>query len=383
MVQPHSDMYWMKQALHDAALGEGYVEPNPMVGCVLVSDNTMIGRGHHARFGGPHAEVVAIADARRRGHADRLADCTAYVTLEPCCHFGKTPPCTEALRQARVRRVVVAMSDPYREVMGQGISWLRKHGLIVDVGIGAIEARRLTAPYLKRVESGLPWLIAKWAMSLDGKIATKTGHSQWISCEESRRQVHQLRARVDAVMVGSGTALADDPQLTARNVSIARQALRVVVDSRLRLPLESQLVRSAKEFATLVWTGPEADLARMVSLRDQGVEVIVSEFADRDQRLKSLLHFLASERNLTNVLVEGGSQLMGALLDAKLIDQCEVFVAPRLIGGAQAVSAIAGCGADNVEAGLQLDTVVTEACGSDLHISCRTMRSNRPNDLPN
>ena len=237
-----SDPRHMKRAITLARRGEGKVEPNPMVGCVLVRDGKVLGEGWHRVFGGPHAEIEALRAAAKAGPDVR--GCDAYVSLEPCCHHGKTPPCTEALIDAGVARVLVGVADPFAQVAGRGIAALRDAGVQVEVGIEHEAASDLIAPFARRVTAGRPWVIAKWAQPLDGRIATATGQSRWISNDASRRQVHQLRARVDAVMVGVGTVIADDPQLTARDVRRLRVARRVVVDPSLRIPLDATLLRS-------------------------------------------------------------------------------------------------------------------------------------------
>src|SRR5262249_38708583 len=229
------DWPWMQLALELAERGRGAVEPNPLVGAVVVRDGRLVGEGWHQRYGEAHA--LAAAGAAAQG-------ATLYVTLEPCCHYGKTPPCTEAVLRAGVGRVVAAMLDPFPPVSGQGVARLRAVGVTVEVGLGEAEARRLNAPYLKLLATGRPYVHAKWAMTLDGKICTRTGDSKWISGEASRRRVHELRGRMDAILVGIGTALADDPLLTARPPG-PRIATRIVLDSRGRLPASAQLVRTA------------------------------------------------------------------------------------------------------------------------------------------
>src|SRR6266566_3686691 len=225
-----SDEFWMRWALELAERGRGYVEPNPLVGAVLVRDGRVVGEGWHRRHGEAHAEVNALAEA---GAAARGA--TLYVTLEPCCHHGKTPPCTDAVLRAGIRRVVAAMADPFPRVAGQGTALLQAAAVAVEVGLGEAEARRLNAPYLKLLTTGRPYVHAKWAMTLDGKIATRTGDSKWISGEMSRRHTHELRGRMDAIIVGIGTVLADNPILTVRPPG-PRVPIRIVLDSRGRLP---------------------------------------------------------------------------------------------------------------------------------------------------
>jgi diaminohydroxyphosphoribosylaminopyrimidine deaminase / 5-amino-6-(5-phosphoribosylamino)uracil reductase len=360
------DQRWMREALRLAAMGQGAVEPNPMVGCVLVNENGQIGSGYHKKYGGPHAEVEALANASGK----RVEGATAYVTLEPCCHFGKTPPCADALIAAKVARVVAASRDPHAVVDGGGIAILRAAGIEVEVGLLESEAHELNAPYFKRIATRKPWVIAKWAMSLDGKIATRTGHSQWISGESSRRWVHELRGRIDAVVVGIGTALADDPLLTARPAG-PRQALRVVVDSRLRLPLRSQLVQTAREDPLFIWAGPKADATKITELESLGCKVCISPTEDRQERLVEMLEVLAQEESVTNMLVEGGGELLGSLFDARQIDQCEVFVAPKLIGGSSAPSPLAGRGMEMVSDGPAINLIHHQMRDQDVHLTYR------------
>jgi diaminohydroxyphosphoribosylaminopyrimidine deaminase/5-amino-6-(5-phosphoribosylamino)uracil reductase len=374
------DRAWMLEALRLAELGVGKVEPNPAVGCVLVSQGKLIGSGFHARYGEAHAERVAIGQAKLLGNETRLSGCTAYVTLEPCCHHGKTPPCTDALLDIGASRVVVATQDPFAAVSGKGISLLRSAGIQVDVGLEAEAALQLNAPYFKRLATGLPWVIAKWAMSLDGRIASSTGNSQWISSETSRQWVHRLRGRVDAILVGRGTAQADDPLLTARlpaDQPPCRTALRVVIDSRLSLPVSSRLVQTAAQFPTLIWTTPLADLNRAQALRRAGCRVESSLSTQPSDNLQQLLQFLVQEYCTTNLLVEGGGQLLGSLFDLRQIDQCEVFIAPKLIGGANAVSPLAGVGVSTIPSGPECHAVQFRASDTDVHYSCRLRWPNR------
>ena len=369
-----NDRQWMRRALHLAEQGLGQVEPNPLVGCVLVRKERLVGSGYHAEYGGPHAELAAVQDAMQAGRADLLRGCTAYVTLEPCCHHGKTPPCCDLLIEAGVSRVVIAMQDPFPAVSGKGIQQLKEAGIQVDTGLLEHLALQLNAPYIKRIQSGRPWVIAKWAMSLDGRIATATGHSQWISCETSREAVHRLRGRVDAILVGSRTAAADDPMLTARlsdGQPPLRVATRVIVDSQLNLRPESRIVQTAQKIPTLVWCGPGFDQVKASRLRQLGCQVeSPSQQSERD-RLDHLLLFLADQYQATNVLVEGGGGLLGALFDLKQIDECQVFIAPKIIGGQLATSPIAGLGINKVTDGPRCISLSTSSSGDDIHWCCR------------
>ncbi len=320
-----------------ARRGEGHVEPNPMVGCVLVNAGQLVGEGWHQKFGGHHAEVNALLAA-----GDDATGSTAYVTLEPCSHHGKTPPCCDALIAAKVRRVVVACEDPNPNVSGQGIKQLRSAGIEVEVGLLDHQSHLILAPYLKRTRTGIPWIIAKWAMTLDGKIATSTGDSKWISNESSRAIVHQIRGRVDAILIGAGTANADNPLLTARPEG-PRIATRIVMDSNLRIALDSQLCQTAEQFPTLIAVGPGCPKDRIKSLEATGCEVWQGMSPDAEQRLSRLLAELG-KRGMTNVLVEGGSAILGALHDLNQIDEAHVFIGPKLIGGSSSLSPMAGNG---------------------------------------
>lgn len=336
-----SDRKYMQRALALAVRGQGSVEPNPMVGCVIVRAGHVLGEGYHRRFGGAHAEVEAL---RHCSHGARGA--TVYVTLEPCCHVGKTGPCTDALLAAGVGRVVAAMRDPDPRVAGRGISMLRRRGVRVDVDVCREEAERLNAPYLALRRRGVPWVIAKWAQSVDGRIATRTGASKWISGSASRAIVHGLRGRVDAVVVGIGTVLADDPSLTSRVGRPKRIARRVVLDSRLRIPLRCVLVRTAKAVPVIVATTRAAIRrtgARARHLEAAGVEVL--PLASREGRVD--LHALLAafgRRSMTNVLFEGGGDVLGSLFDERLVNEAYVFISPRVLGGAAARSAVGGRG---------------------------------------
>ena len=367
MQQHEIDLWHMRRAVELAARGEGFVEPNPMVGCVIARGAEIIGEGWHRRFGEAHAEVEALRMA-----GDRAAGATLYVTLEPCCHQGKTPPCTRAVIEGGLQRVVVACRDPFPQVQGGGIDELRDAGITVDVGLLEPEARRLNTPYLKLLETGRPWIIVKWAMSLDGKIATHTGQSRWISGPESRRIVHALRGRVDAILVGRGTAERDDPLLTARPPG-PRTAVRVVLDTRATLSGDSQLARSAGETPVLVAVGTEASSADRLRLGNAGCEVFVCDGETHAARLDSLLLELG-RRRLTNVLVEGGGRVFGNLLDALAIDEVHVFVAPKLIGGEESPTAVGGAGIAEISAAMQLDSPEVQQVGDDVYVRARVSR---------
>jgi diaminohydroxyphosphoribosylaminopyrimidine deaminase/5-amino-6-(5-phosphoribosylamino)uracil reductase len=330
------DAHWMRQALELAVQGEGKVEPNPMVGCVIVRDGRCIAHGWHRTFGGPHAEVEAVRECDPR----QLEGATFYVTLEPCAHHGKTPPCVDLLIASRPARVVIGTQDPFPSVRGKGIERLRQAGITVDVGCLLPDAQRLIAPFRKRIETSMPWVIAKWAMTLDGRIASRTGNSQWISNPASRAQVHQMRGRVDAILIGIGTALADNPSLTARPPG-PRTPRRIVLDRSLRLPIDGQLARTARQVPLEVWTSAKADPQRCEKLKQLGIQIRL--FEQSPNTLAALLRAIAGE-GVTNLLVEGGGAVLGTFFDQQWVDEVAVFIAPGVLGGRQAKEPVGGEG---------------------------------------
>jgi diaminohydroxyphosphoribosylaminopyrimidine deaminase/5-amino-6-(5-phosphoribosylamino)uracil reductase len=351
----------MLRAVGLSRRGAGRVEPNPMVGCVIARGDRTIGEGYHRKFGGPHAEVEALANC-----VESPRGATAYVSLEPCRHHGKTPPCTKALIEAGIAEVYVAVRDPSKEVNGKGVRELRQAGIKVHLGLCAEQAAEVLAPFLVRAELHRPYVIAKWAQSLDGKLATRTGHSQWVSCESSRKQVHKLRARVDAILVGSGTVLADDPMLTARDVRLRRCALRVVLDGRLRLPGKCQLVASAGRHRTLVFTSEgKSNSPKARRLIRQGVEVVGCRRGSGGLSLAACLTEL-HRREVTNLLVEGGGAVLSSFLRVHLVDEARVFVAPIMIGGNGASVAFAKNGVARVDKALAPRKVSVKPSGQDV-----------------
>lgn len=359
-----SDIDWMRRALELARRGQGAVEPNPMVGAVLVRGGVVVAEGWHERFGEAHAEVNAIAAA-----GERARGATLYVTLEPCCHFGKTPPCTEAIVAAGISRVVAAMPDPFPHVNGGGLEKLRAAGIVVEVGLLETDSRRMNAPYLTLVEKGRPFVHAKWAMTLDGKIATRTGNSKWISCDAARELAHSIRGRMDAIIVGAGTVRMDDPLLTARPGG-PRTPLRVVLSRDGALPESCQLLQSAHQTPLLVAGDRIADDTR-ANLQLRGSEVLdMSSVAD--------LLTVFGKRRYTNVLIEGGASVLGSFRDAGLIDMVHVFIAPKLVGGAAAFTPMAGGGATTIEEGLRVVEWEFEPVGADYYLRGRIANAQTP-----
>ncbi|MEM7722745.1 MAG: bifunctional diaminohydroxyphosphoribosylaminopyrimidine deaminase/5-amino-6-(5-phosphoribosylamino)uracil reductase RibD [Pseudomonadota bacterium] len=322
-----ADARWMRLALSLGARGQGRVWPNPAVGCVLVKDNHVIGRGWTQPGGRPHAEVIALSQA-----AQAARGATAYVSLEPCAHYGQTPPCAEALVAAGVARVVIALRDPDPRVDGGGMAMLRAAGIEVVEGVCEAEARVAHAGFLNRVTQGRPTLNLKLASSVDGRIATATGESQWITGPQARRQVHAMRARHDAVLIGAGTARADDPSLTVRGLGMAHQPARIVVSRRLDLPDNSALMRTARDVPVWLCHGADAPEAAKARWRDAGAEVIAVASGPGGQLdLTQVMQSLGA-RGLTRVFCEGGGALAAGLLAADLVDDLVVFGAGLVIG---------------------------------------------------
>jgi diaminohydroxyphosphoribosylaminopyrimidine deaminase/5-amino-6-(5-phosphoribosylamino)uracil reductase len=360
----------LDRAIELGRRGLGRVSPNPLVGAVVERDGTVLGEGWHEEYGGPHAEVNAI---RAAGEAD-LRGASLYVSLEPCCHQGRQPPCTDAILAAGIGRVVVASDDPTEKASGRGLGILRDEGVDVVVVDGALAARaRLeNQAFRKHARTGRPWVLFKSAMSLDGKVATRSGDSKWISSEHSRTCAHHWRASVDAVVVGVGTALADDPQLTARVPDVHRQPRRVVFDSTARLPLDSRLVAMAREIPLTVVTSRAAPRAAVEHLELAGAEVLVTAGENEPGRVVSALDQLgALEFPVTALLLEGGPHLAGAFLDAGEIDEARLFIAPLLLGGASARDPLEGEGVERIADAMRALSLSCEPSGEDVLLTAR------------
>ncbi|MEI6207560.1 MAG: bifunctional diaminohydroxyphosphoribosylaminopyrimidine deaminase/5-amino-6-(5-phosphoribosylamino)uracil reductase RibD [Desulfuromonadales bacterium] len=319
-----TDMKFMKRAVTLARKGIGKTSPNPAVGCVIVKDGRIIGEGWHRRAGGPHAEVHALEKA---GEAARGAD--VYVTLEPCSHTGKTPPCSRALIRAGVRRVVAGVLDPNPKVNGAGLTELRQRGIETNCGVLEDECRAINRAFFKHVTTGLPFVTFKCAMTLDGKIATATGESRWVSCEQSRRYVHRMRSEHDAIMVGVDTIIADNPQLTVRHVK-GRNPVRVIVDTHLRTPESVGVIEGELAKGTIIAT-TESSPKMHLRYTQHGAAILVCEEFDGRVSMSDLLRKLG-ETGIQSILLEGGSRLAGAMLKQALIDEFVLFIAPKILG---------------------------------------------------
>ena len=360
---------YMARALALAERALGTTSPNPAVGAVLVRDGQVVGEGYTQPPGQAHAEIVALRQA-----GDKARGATLYVTLEPCCHYGRTPPCVNAIIEARVREVHYATLDPNPLVNGRGRQQLEAAGIPVSAGDGAEASRRLNDAYCKFVTTGLPFVTAKFAASLDGRIAARGGDSKWITGEAARQEAHRMRSLSDAVMVGIGTVLADDPQLTARDAlgqALPRQPMRIVVDSHGRTPLAARLFREPGPVLIACASLPEE---RLRAYQDAGAEVVPLPSNDGRVDLQGLL-VLLGQRQVTSVLAEGGSALLGSLFDQRLVDKVAAFIAPVIIGGDAALPAVGGQGAASMAQALQLTDVSFRQFGDDLLVTGYPQRS--------
>jgi diaminohydroxyphosphoribosylaminopyrimidine deaminase/5-amino-6-(5-phosphoribosylamino)uracil reductase len=353
------DERYMRMALSLAKRAEGMTSPNPLVGAVIVRGGKVVGSGYHKRAGLPHAEINAIEDAGRKANGAVL-----YVTLEPCDHFGRTPPCTDAIINSGIKTVVIATPDPNPLTGGRGIKMLKRHGIKTVVGILKDEARSMNKAFEKRVTKNMPYVTVKSAESIDGKIATRTGDSKWITSEDSRRYVHRLRALSDAVMVGVNTIIKDDPLLTSR-IQGSRQPVRIIVDSHLRTPLNAKIFSNIKRAPLIIVTiGKSSKIGRYVEL---GAEVIIVKAKGGMVDLRALLKELA-KREITSILVEGGGNLNAKLLEESLADKVLFFISPKIIGGRDAITSVEGRGAKNVKDAVKLKNIKLKKFRDDILI---------------
>jgi len=356
-----SEEKYMERALELARKGEGRTNPNPAVGAVVVRNNQIVGEGYHPRAGMPHAEIYAL---RQAGSLARGAD--LYVTLEPCSHPGKTMACTDAILRAGISRVIVGCRDPNPKVDGRGLAVLGKSGVATFCGLREKECRRLIAPFAKHVRTGLPYVMLKAAMTLDGKIATVTGDSRWISNDQSRLWVHGLRDRVDAIMVGAGTVLRDDPRLTTRLPDGGRDPIRIVVDQCLDTPVGAQLLHLTSDSQTIIAASTNASTAKAERLRDLGAEILQLPEGNEGVDLRELMEILG-RRNVQSILLEGGSRLNGAMWRAGLIDRIMICVAAKIVGG-EGLSPLSGKGVPWMAEAVCLKDVRVNRFGDDVLI---------------
>ncbi len=346
-----SDVEYMKRALELAERGAGYTSPNPLVGCLIVKDGKIVGEGYHKRAGGPHAEINALRSA---GGLARGA--TMYVTLEPCSHYGKTPPCTDAIIKEGIARVVIATKDPNPIVNGRGIKKIKEAGIEVEVGIMEMEARRMNEAYEKFIRTKTPFVLVKAAVSVDGRMAAPDGSSKWISSEKAREVVHELRGRVDAVMVGVETIIKDDPELTCRTGG--RNPKRIVVDSMLRIPSRAKVLDNQAE--TIIATTSNAPVRRIEEL-EKRAKVLVIEERGGLVSLRALLKVLGAE-GISSVMVEGGGRLIGSAIDEGVVDKFMFFISPKIIGGGRGIERKA---VESLEDAVRLERVEMREVGED------------------
>lgn len=362
-----SDDTFMNRALHLARKGRGWVSPNPMVGCVIVKDGRIIGEGYHRRFGEGHAEVNAIESA-----TESLAGAIFYVTLEPCSHYGKTPPCVDRIIETGAARVVIGTADPNPLVSGRGIEKLQEHGIEIKVGVLEEECRDLNEVFFKFMSTGAPFVTVKYAQTLDGRIATATGHSKWISSEASRQYAHELRSIHDAIMVGKGTVINDDPDLTVRLVK-GRNPTRVVVDSTLQIPEDARVLRNQEKAHTIIATTSRGAPEKNDRLTRKGIEVLITDTGE-DGRvdLQKLLVELG-RRNISSVLVEGGSEIITSLIAARIPDRLIAIMAPKIAGSG--IEAIGDLGIAKMDDSILLKIKDIFRKGDDVIIDTRISRN--------
>ena len=357
-----NDQYYMQLALDLAASAKGKTNPNPLVGAVIVKDGSIVGTGLHRKAGEPHAEVHAFRMA-----GEHAKDATLYVTLEPCSHFGKTPPCANLVKESGVKRVVVAMQDPNPSVAGRGINLLRDAGIEVAVGVLEEQARRLNERFIHNMLTSRPFVISKFAMTLDGKIATYSGHSQWITGEEARRNVHELRDEVDAILVGIGTVLKDNPALTTRlKERTGKNPIRIVLDRELRTPLDAQIVQT-DEAKTIIVTA-EGQQHKASAFENLGVELLYVPVIDSKLDLNAMLDELY-KRGITDLLVEGGGEVNASFLRNGLIQKFLVYVAPKVLGGRNSITPFTGDDVETIDAAMLLQFAEVDKIGEDLRIT--------------
>jgi diaminohydroxyphosphoribosylaminopyrimidine deaminase/5-amino-6-(5-phosphoribosylamino)uracil reductase len=365
-----ADEKYMRLALDLAQKGEGSVEPNPLVGAIIVRNNKIIGKGYHQHFGGPHAEINAINSVKNSG---QLKDATLYITLEPCIHFGKTPPCVPAIVQVGIKKVVIASRDPNPLVNGKGIRLLKQHGISVTEGIMGDQAKNINRPFFKLHQKGLPYVVAKWAMSLDGKLATKTGDSKWITSEKSRNYARGIRAKMNGVMVGIGTVLNDNPRLlpnTKPQINTdkhRKNPIRIILDSRARLSLTSNLVRTLNKGDVYLMVSSSAPAKNVRLLEHKGVRVLRLPSRKGQLDFMAILKILA-KNGINKIMIEGGGEVLGSAFDEKVVDEVYAFIALKIIGGRTSKTPVEGNGIQKLNDALNLKNLSVKYLKPDILI---------------
>lgn len=354
------DEFYMKRALELSKHGEGYTNPNPLVGAVIVKNGKIIGEGYHERYGGPHAEINAFKNAK-----DDVEGSTLYVTLEPCSHYGKTPPCADAIIEKKIKRVVAAMKDPNPIVSGKGLEKLKKSGIDVRVGVLEEEARKLNEIFIKYITTKTPFVILKSAMTLDGKIASFSGDSKWITNEKSREYVHSIRQRVSAIMAGIGTVINDNPHLTARkDGTVTKDLTRIIVDTNLKIPLNSNVL-DTKVSKTIIACSEYADNNKIEKLKNLGACIIKTPLKDNKVDIKYLIKSLG-EMNIDSVLLEGGGTLNFSALKEGVVDKVMIFIAPKIIGGENSKTPVEGEGFEFIKDAVKIENINIKSFDEDI-----------------
>ncbi|MDS0526935.1 bifunctional diaminohydroxyphosphoribosylaminopyrimidine deaminase/5-amino-6-(5-phosphoribosylamino)uracil reductase RibD [Clostridium sp. SHJSY1] len=355
------DEKYMELALSLAKKGRGFVSPNPVVGAVIVKDGKIIGEGYHKRYGGPHAEVEAFNNI-----SEEAEGATMYVTLEPCSHYGKTPPCADLIIEKKIAKVVIGILDPNPLVAGNGVKKLKDAGIEVKVGVLEKKCNKINEIFMKYISTKIPFVLMKTAMSLDGKISTYTGESRWISGEESRKQVHKLRINYSAIMVGVNTVVEDDPELTCR-IEGGRNPIRIILDSNLRIPMSSKIVQSAKKVKTIVVATNNAPRENRIMLEKKGINILLTDDIDGRVNLKDLMKKLG-ELNIDSVLLEGGSTVNFSALEQGVVDKVQIYIAPMILGGDISKSTVGGKGVEHLKDAFKLKKLSTQYVGEDVLI---------------
>lgn len=368
-MQMNQEYQYMQRAFDLAKKGVGSVNPNPLVGAVIVQGDKIIGEGYHEFFGGPHAEINAFRTA-----TESVEGATMYVTLEPCSHFGKTPPCAEAIVQNKIAKVVIGMLDPNPLVAGKGVEILEKAGIEVDYGYLCEELSQLNRVFLKFIQSKRPYVVMKTAMTLDGKIATCSGDSRWVSNSKSRERVHELRNELSSIMIGVDTVIADDPILTTRMENRkGRNPIRIVVDSKARIPLTSRILNSSDQAKTIVAVTKDADPIKVDAIKALGNVVLPVESGNGKVDLQNLMIKLGNE-GIDGILLEGGATLNFSALEAGIVDEVMSFIAPKIVGGAVAKTPVGGRGIELMKDAIELEEVKVDQIGNDLMLVGRIKR---------
>lgn len=363
MEKENTDEQYMKEALKLALGGKGFVNPNPLVGAVIVKNGKIVGKGYHKFFGGPHAEVYALMEAGKNAIGANL-----YVTLEPCSHYGKTPPCAKAIVKAGIKRVVIGNVDPNPLVSGRGIKILKDENIEVVTGVMEKEAAKMNEIFMNYIKSKLPFVILKSGVTLDGKIATVSGQSKWITGEESRQKVHEIRNRVMAIMVGVDTVISDNPLLTTRLKEKSRSPKAVILDSKLRVPVESEIFKTLSEREIIIACTEKFDKDKAETLKSMGINIVV---CPKNKEEKVDLKYLMRElgkMGIDSVLIEGGAELNFSAFEARIVNKVIYFIAPKIIGGKNAKTSVGGCGIESLSNSIKLKDMHVENVGEDIVI---------------